>query len=1163
MKIMPEKYYRNSVILAALIIFGVTLLPPKLVLAANHAPTLSAVSLATAEDTPVRFTIAGADADGDSLTYSIYRDSIATRGAATVTGNQVTFTPAPNYNVGISGAATFSVRAYDGKLYSSAAIISVEITAVADPAAANAVSVNALENVKSDAFALSGRGPDGQRISSYTIVTNPSHGTVTLHTGAWYYYTGSTDFNGTDSFTYKVTDIDGNVSEPATVSVTVAAVEDASSATEESSNNSLSPISATDIADCEAHPEASACTACPDALYDKTVYVAVDTPSDVTDFVNDEFIPFLNQATSETFTLSTYTAESLDDATTYGIFLVYSKNATALLDTKDDAYEIAAEPGKLKITAKKAEGLAHAGYDYLERLGFRWYGMQAHWTITPSLSVICLEAGEVVADPRFETYESGTGLGAYIKSPIGGYIFDMYGAQERIDLWQKRLRQPVTYDAPAHSYISIIDRNTTAFAADPLLMAEVDGARTSHLKTGTPRKFHYTYHGKITCDETMTPTYTASDGTKSCEDPTNYTANDGIGKLVSVDRIAALKELITANPDTPTTHYISVEPSDGASDCNCEKCKNLLRNGPYGVLSTEDSSVSDRVFYLSNLVAKAIAADADLGSDYGVGLLAYGYHGKVPTIPLEPNMNIYVVPYGYNYTGLPGDDLLNAWSDKKTAMGDNSFKLGIYDYLCVTVFAYDLPNGCPFQERIDRLNLFAEKGFENIELEASYGFGPTGLYQYAASHEVWQESVSTSILDEFYEKAFGPAEDSIRDYFSQIIDLRMDLRAIDTMATALVDASAKATAAGYAEDSDLIKRIDDLMKYAYFIRLSYNEQEAWTLAATSSSYSDHQSKMYDLWKYIWQIANDDLVHAKYLTYFAYEQRMRDWSDADKTAFLAKWPATDTSGTGWADVVSATPLTHTELLRLMNESSALSTATAVAVDYSDDYVPLVTDASTIDPAARITTPTFSYGNTFKIYARKTAKQSFNMTVTLKYDTSRIHATLTSSDGTELWEENYNSDTMSVGDAGAKTEMIEFDGTAGELYTLLVTSNTVGSYKFDFPLTMPFAAVDQYSVYPYYAGKQYIYVPKDVNVIGIDLVPSTEPTYYNPAGVAVATTKNGYNSFELDSSSHMGELWSFAKTRMRPGADYVMKLIGVPSVFGFDPQSMLVPKEVLPE
>ncbi|MDP3913016.1 MAG: Ig-like domain-containing protein, partial [Bacteroidota bacterium] len=69
----------------------------------------------------------------------------------------------------------------------------------------------------------------------WTIVTAPSNGSVVLNTNGSYTYTPDDDFNGTDTFVYKVCDIDGDCDQ-AIVTITVISVNDVPVANDDLAN---------------------------------------------------------------------------------------------------------------------------------------------------------------------------------------------------------------------------------------------------------------------------------------------------------------------------------------------------------------------------------------------------------------------------------------------------------------------------------------------------------------------------------------------------------------------------------------------------------------------------------------------------------------------------------------------------------------------------------------------------------------------------------------------------------------------------------------------------------------------------------------------------------------------------------------------------------------
>jgi hypothetical protein len=109
----------------------------------------------------------------------------------------------------------------------------------ADTSAAQTFTVTVAGNVKpeakgqtvslledgSRAVVLAGTDADGS-VASYSVVTGPSKGTL-RGTAPNLVYTPGADFNGTDSFTFTVTDNGGAVSDAGTVTLSVGAVNDA------------------------------------------------------------------------------------------------------------------------------------------------------------------------------------------------------------------------------------------------------------------------------------------------------------------------------------------------------------------------------------------------------------------------------------------------------------------------------------------------------------------------------------------------------------------------------------------------------------------------------------------------------------------------------------------------------------------------------------------------------------------------------------------------------------------------------------------------------------------------------------------------------------------------------------------------------------------------
>ncbi len=182
----------------------------------NDAPEATGQTLSTPEDTSLSITLTGSDADGDSLTYSIVAQPL--HGDVSGTAPELTYTPDANYN----GPDSFTFKVNDGEADSNIATVTITVTPVNDAPVAEEQSVSTTEDA-ARTIVLVGTDADGDALT-YSIVTGPSHGSLS-GTGSIKTYTPAANFNGSDSFTFKVND--GNVdSSTATISITVTAVND-------------------------------------------------------------------------------------------------------------------------------------------------------------------------------------------------------------------------------------------------------------------------------------------------------------------------------------------------------------------------------------------------------------------------------------------------------------------------------------------------------------------------------------------------------------------------------------------------------------------------------------------------------------------------------------------------------------------------------------------------------------------------------------------------------------------------------------------------------------------------------------------------------------------------------------------------------------------------
>ena len=189
----------------------------------NAIPVATSASVTTTEDHDASGTLQGSDLDGDSLSYSIVTPP--QHGAVTLGGGNgpaYSYSPDDNYH----GTDSFSYRVHDGAADSNTATISLTIDSINDvPLAFD--SSDTTDEDSDVSGTLQGSDIDGDSLS-YSIVTPPQHGTVTLEggSGATYNYSPVANYHGTDSFSYKTND--GNAdSSTATISLTINSINDA------------------------------------------------------------------------------------------------------------------------------------------------------------------------------------------------------------------------------------------------------------------------------------------------------------------------------------------------------------------------------------------------------------------------------------------------------------------------------------------------------------------------------------------------------------------------------------------------------------------------------------------------------------------------------------------------------------------------------------------------------------------------------------------------------------------------------------------------------------------------------------------------------------------------------------------------------------------------
>jgi VCBS repeat-containing protein len=159
------------------------------------------------------------DANNDSLSASVLTN--VQHGVLTLNSDgSFTYTP----TVGYAGADSFTYRANDGDLNSSATTVNLTVTSNPPTAVADSYTVfsNAvLTRTAAQGVLANDTDIDGNNLTAI-VVTQPTHGSLMFNSDGSFTYSPTTGFVGSDSFTYKAND-GSNDSGVVTATITVIA----------------------------------------------------------------------------------------------------------------------------------------------------------------------------------------------------------------------------------------------------------------------------------------------------------------------------------------------------------------------------------------------------------------------------------------------------------------------------------------------------------------------------------------------------------------------------------------------------------------------------------------------------------------------------------------------------------------------------------------------------------------------------------------------------------------------------------------------------------------------------------------------------------------------------------------------------------------------------
>ncbi|MEO6491058.1 MAG: DUF4838 domain-containing protein [Ferruginibacter sp.] len=519
-----------------------------------------------------------------------------------------------------------------------------------------------------------------------------------------------------------------------------------------------------------------------------------------TKLLAEDLADLLKRSTGKRFSVIPYKKNVVK-----GIFLLLDTNAvnngneTGKIETDGKSF--------IRISSKFTTGISYAMYSWLGEMGFRFYLPGDEWTIIPSaISFFTGKKFNRIYKPYFKLRMFNASGGIF---PVKG-LDDGSNNEKDWEKWYLRNRMGSDYlriDGHIGELFNIVHKKQ--IEEDTLILAPVNDKR------------HYSEEGKL--------------------DPTNDR-----GVAMFSDWI--VNEFGLHNKRMPTflpfKKYYTVDAGDGLNYCHSIECQAMFK------------TVSDQVFSITNKTARKIKL-AD--SRAGVSTLAYTERADTPTLKIEPNVHVMVVPTGFQSVST-STELMQRWSKKFNNISQ-------YDFLNIGVWYYDAPFFNMYQYHKD-LQFLRSLKIEGMNFETSLSKFASGVQQYFILRYLNEPYVSIDkLLDEFCTNNFGKAGSAIKKllkewYFSDThVNTNLD------KASFYEDELGRFV--NYIEEAENIgisgitvnSRITELKAYIIYLCQFY---ELFTDLPNQKAYAENESlrtkKIIELLTFTWQMYTTKIFH---------------------------------------------------------------------------------------------------------------------------------------------------------------------------------------------------------------------------------------------------------------------------------------------------------------
>lgn len=885
----------------------------------------------------------------------------------------------------------------------------------------------------------------------------------------------------------------------------------------------------------------------------------------VREVVEQDLAPLLARVRGEPFELSSRAEGGCADEQT-AIWLVAPSSladhgapqrvverAAELSQAAPQSYVLDAERGAgAWLVAGTERGLVHGIYELLERTGVRFLLPGDDWIVTPPRLDLSFDISEL-RSPVWRTlsYFGTGGWGpASSQFPVPGVGSDGGHAQQ-LELWRRRNRFPLQYWLGGHTWedFSALPEVKAALDADPAMRAcrpcaaedatclqgaqdALCGSRPDAEYRRVPSeaaRLNPTHHGLALCDDAGVARACAVNEPPTLEDPGDFTSDAGLTKLYG--------DHVLQGPAAPTDPslepFVSVDASDGDGFCACDKCRDMLRSGAEGVTGVDrDANVTDAVFHLANHVARR--AEQQIPGSF-VNLYAYASRASVPTVSLEPNVFVVVIPNAFQqqHTGLSGDELLGAWSQKSVQNERGPFRLGVYDYWALTDGSFDQPT-YPLSSVTSLLATWRQAGIEAITNESTYGSGPMGLAWYVTAHSSWQPDLDVeALVHEWFELAFGaaaaPLERMYRRFWAH--GYSADPLELGEMFAALQEAELLAS-----DEAALRSRLTALSAYVHYLRLLYelrSAPEAGRAAALDA-----------LLTHVWRIAPSGMVHSFRLwQLLTWEQQNPErWAFSSRTEH----------GSAWNAVIEAGPVGAEEMQALVQEGVLRYPRLQLVPEnnpFTGELVPLGTPPASDELDATESGYGDEWEGEYRFYLSAGRAVSLSLTITGRgapIPDSRIVVEHPS--GEALVDRH-----VAVPLDGEREERVEVSATDAGVYRFIYQHAFNEFHVLRYPQSLPLVRVLP-SDFSFFVPERrhWFFVPTGTRRFGFRSGCDQPTLFHGPQGEVVASWHGNVALVDVPAGQD-GVAWSMSSYCGSA------QFLNLPNYVGYRPEQLLVPAD----